>query len=98
VTGATQPEVIMYSTGWCPYCDRARGLLERKGVAFNEVKVDEDPAQRDVMLKRSGGRRTVPQIFIGDRLVGGFDDRQGRRARQAARPRLNNAATRNLSR
>ncbi len=74
MTGATQPEVIMYSTGWCPYCDRARGLLERKGVAFNEVKVDEDPAQRDVMLKRSGGRRTVPQIFIGDRLVGGFDD------------------------
>lgn len=74
MSGATQPEVIMYSTGWCPYCDRARGLLERKGVAFNEVKVDEDPAQRDVMLKRSGGRRTVPQIFIGDRLVGGFDD------------------------
>lgn len=68
------PQVTMYSTGWCPYCDRARGLLERKGVAFSEVKVDEDPAQRDAMLKRSGGRRTVPQIFIGDRHVGGFDD------------------------
>ena len=60
--------------GWCPYCDRARGLLERKGVAFSEVKVDEDTAQRDLMLKRSGGRRTVPQIFIGDRHVGGFDE------------------------
>jgi Glutaredoxin, GrxC family len=72
---ATQsPDVTMYSTGWCPYCDRARGLLQHKGVEFSEVKVDEDPAQRDAMLKRSGGRRTVPQIFIGDRHVGGFDD------------------------
>ena len=52
----------------------ARGLLQRKGVTYREVKVDEDPAQRDTMLKRSGGRRTVPQIFIGDRHVGGFDD------------------------
>lgn len=68
------PDVTMYSTGWCPYCDRARALLQRKGVGFRELKVDEDPAQRDAMLKRSGGRRTVPQIFIGDRHVGGFDD------------------------
>jgi glutaredoxin 3 len=75
VTGeATHPDVTMYSTGWCPYCDRARGLLQRKGVTFSEVKVDEDPTQRDTMRKRSGGRRTVPQIFIGDRHVGGFDD------------------------
>ena len=71
---AVHPDVTMYSTGWCPYCERARGLLERKGVTYNEVKVDEDPAQRATMLKRSGGRRTVPQIFIGDRHVGGFDD------------------------
>jgi glutaredoxin 3 len=68
------PDVVMYSTGWCPYCDRARGLLERKGVTFSEIKVDEDAAQRDIMMKRSGGRRTVPQIFVGDRHVGGFDD------------------------
>lgn len=67
-------DVVMYSTGWCPYCDRARALLERKGVAFREVKVDEDAAQRDAMLKRSGGRRSVPQIFVGERHVGGFDD------------------------
>jgi glutaredoxin 3 len=73
-TPVTNPEVTIYSTGWCPYCDRARGLLERKGVMFSEIKVDEDPAQRDFMLQRSGGRRTVPQIFIGDRHVGGFDD------------------------
>ena len=74
MTDAPPPPVVMYSTGWCPYCDRARGLLHRKGVAFSEVKVDEDPTQRDTMLKRSGGRRTVPQIFIGDRHVGGSDD------------------------
>jgi glutaredoxin 3 len=73
-TATGQPEITMYSTGWCPYCDRARGLLERKGVTFTEIKVDEDTTQRDLMLKRSGGRRTVPQIFIGDRHVGGFDD------------------------
>ena len=71
---AKPPEVTMYSTGWCPYCDRARGLLQRKGIAVTEIKVDEDAAQRDAMLKHSGGRRTVPQIFIGDRHVGGFDD------------------------
>lgn len=71
---AASPDVIMYSTGWCPYCERARALLERKGVAFREVKVDEDPAERDAMLERSGGRRTVPQIFVGDHHVGGFDD------------------------
>lgn len=68
------PEVIMYSTAFCGYCQRARGLLERKGVAFREIKVDEDARERDVMLKRSGGRRTVPQIFIGERHVGGYDD------------------------
>ena len=71
--GAT-PEIVMYSTGWCPYCDRARALLERKGLPFREVKVDEDPAERNAMLARSVGRRTVPQIFVGDHHVGGFDD------------------------
>jgi glutaredoxin 3 len=64
----------MYSTGWCPYCDRARNLLARKGVSVQEIKVDEDAAQRDAMLQRSGGRRTVPQIFVGEHHVGGFDD------------------------
>jgi glutaredoxin 3 len=67
-------DVVVYSTGWCPYCERAKALLGRKGVAFRDVKVDEDPAERDAMLARSGGRRTVPQIFIGDRHVGGYDD------------------------
>ena len=68
------PDIVIYSTGWCPYCVRARALLERKGAAFREIKVDEDPHERTAMLSRSGGRRTVPQIFIGDRHVGGFDE------------------------
>ena len=67
-------EVVMYSTTWCGYCQRARGLLERKGVEVREIKVDEDPSQRKVMMEKSGGRRTVPQIFIGERHVGGYDD------------------------
>lgn len=74
MTEPQTPDVTIYSTGWCPYCDRARGLLDRKGVGYREVKVDEDPAERETMLKRSGGRRTVPQIFIGERHVGGYDD------------------------
>ncbi|HKQ82396.1 MAG TPA: glutaredoxin 3 [Steroidobacteraceae bacterium] len=67
-------DVVMYSTTFCPYCERARALFRRKGVAFREVKVDDDPSQREVMLRKSGGRRTVPQIFIGEQHVGGFDD------------------------
>jgi glutaredoxin 3 len=65
--------VLVYSTDYCPYCVRAKQLLTRKGVAFDEVRVDQDLAQRQLMEQRSG-RRTVPQIFIGDRHVGGFDD------------------------
>ena len=65
--------VVMYSTSYCGYCMRARSLLERKGVAINEIKVDEDMREREIMMKRSG-RRTVPQIFIGDRHVGGYVD------------------------
>lgn len=70
---ANGPDVVMYSTTYCPYCDRARTLLARKGVAYREIKVDDEPSQREVMMKRSG-RRTVPQIFIGEHHVGGFDD------------------------
>lgn len=69
-----KPDIVMYSSGWCPYCDRARALLARKGLTFREIKVDENPAEREAMLARSGGRRTVPQVFIGERHVGGFDD------------------------
>ena len=63
----------MYSTGFCPYCVRARMLLERKGVAYTDVRVDLEPTLRAEMIERSG-RTSVPQIFIDDFHVGGCDD------------------------
>jgi glutaredoxin 3 len=65
--------VVVYSAGYCAYCDRAKALLERKAVAFTEIMVDQDPSLRAEMERRSG-RRTVPQIFIGETHVGGFDE------------------------
>ncbi len=64
----------MYATAWCPYCERARQLLNSKNVDFEEIDVDARPEARAEMVARSGGRRTVPQIFIGDRHIGGSDD------------------------
>ena len=64
----------MYSTSWCGFCERARGLLRRKGVEFSEIKLDETPEERETMMQRSGGRRSVPQIFIGERHIGGYDE------------------------
>jgi glutaredoxin 3 len=63
----------MYVTGWCPYCQRAKALLAGKGLVFREINVDEDERLRSEMIARSG-RRTVPQIFIGETHVGGCDD------------------------
>ncbi|MFN2308716.1 MAG: glutaredoxin 3 [Gammaproteobacteria bacterium] len=67
------PEVVMYSSGFCPYCVRARGLLEHKGVRYTEIRVDLEPGLYQEMHQRSG-RSTVPQIFIGSHHVGGCDD------------------------
>jgi glutaredoxin 3 len=67
------PGVVMYVTGWCPYCARARKLLEQKSAAFEVIDVESAPEKRAEMQTRSG-RRTVPQIFIGDTHVGGCDD------------------------
>jgi glutaredoxin 3 len=69
------PKVLMYVTGWCPYCMRARSLLESKGVAIEEVDVEAVPGARAEMRSRSG-RSTVPQVFIGDNHVGGCDELQ----------------------
>jgi glutaredoxin 3 len=64
----------MYSTAVCPYCVRAEQLLRQRGVeAIEKIRIDVDPALRDEMMARTG-RRTVPQIYIGDTHVGGFDD------------------------
>ena len=66
--------VVMYSTAVCPYCMQAERLLAAKGVKdITKIRVDQDPARRDEMIARTG-RRTVPQIFIGDKHVGGYDD------------------------
>lgn len=67
------PNVVVYSTTVCPYCVRAKALLKRKGVAFQEIMIDDDRALMREMMERSQ-RRTVPQIFIGDYHVGGYDD------------------------
>lgn len=67
-------KVLMYSTAVCPYCIRAEQLLKRKGVdAIEKIRVDLEPARREEMMARSG-RRSVPQIYIGNTHVGGFDD------------------------
>jgi glutaredoxin 3 len=68
------PKIEVYSTATCPYCVAAKNLLKSKGLEWVEVRIDTDPAQRDSMLTRSGGRRSVPQIFVNDQHVGGYDD------------------------
>jgi glutaredoxin 3 len=66
--------VRMYATGWCPYCLRAEALLNAKGVAdIEKIRVDLQPERRNEMIEKTG-RRTVPQIYIGETHVGGFDD------------------------
>ena len=68
------PKVVMYSTAVCPYCVRAEQLLNRKGVTeIEKIRVDLEPELREAMMTRTG-RRTVPQIYIGDTHVGGYDD------------------------
>jgi glutaredoxin 3 len=66
-------KVVMYSTGVCPYCLMAERLLKAKGVEIEKVRIDLEPARRDEMMQRTG-RRTVPQIYVGERHVGGYDD------------------------
>jgi glutaredoxin 3 len=67
------PAVVMYTTNWCPYCERARRLLSAKGAAFTEIDVESAAEKRAEMQSRSG-QRSVPQIFIGDHHVGGSDE------------------------
>jgi glutaredoxin 3 len=67
------PAITIYTKSWCPYCDAAKELLRQKGAAFDEIDVSNGEKQA-AMAQRAGGRRTVPQIFIGDRHVGGCDD------------------------
>jgi glutaredoxin 3 len=68
------PKISMYSTGVCPYCQRAEMLLKSRGVTeIEKIRVDLEPARRSEMMERTG-RRTVPQIYIGEIYIGGFDE------------------------
>lgn len=73
-TSASSTKVEMYTTAICPYCVAAKNLLRSKGLDYSELRVDSDPLLRDAMLERSGGRRSVPQIFVNNVHIGGFDD------------------------
>lgn len=67
-------KVEIYTKGYCPYCHRAKALLDKKGVAFTEYRIDQEPDLRDEMITRANGGFTVPQIFINDQHIGGCDD------------------------
>ena len=67
-------EVELYTTMFCAYCARARVLLERKGVAYTDIDIIEEPARRNEMIRRAGGRTSVPQIFINGEHIGGSDE------------------------
>jgi glutaredoxin 3 len=66
--------ITIYTKSWCPYCAAAKKLLTEKGVDFTEIDIEAQPDQRQDMIQKASGRTTVPQIFIGDRHVGGCDD------------------------
>ena len=68
-----KPEVLLYTTSWCPFCQRAKMLLKKKGVEWSELDIEADPAHRQAMIEASG-RNTVPQVFIIGTHVGGSDD------------------------
>ena len=66
-------QIEIYTSGWCPFCTRAKRLLDEKGLEYREFHIDQEPGKRAEMIERSG-RLTVPQIFIGETHVGGSDD------------------------
>lgn len=68
--------VEIYTWRFCPYCIRAKGLLDRKGVTYNEYIIDDDEMNKEVMMKRAGGRTSVPQIFIDGKGIGGYAELQ----------------------
>jgi len=67
-------EVELYTTPFCPYCTRARALLDRKGIVFTDIDITEEPGRRAEMIRRAGGRTSVPQIFIDGKHIGGSDE------------------------
>jgi glutaredoxin 3 len=83
-------KVVMYCTEVCPYCVRAENLLKKRGVTeIEKIRIDLNPEQRDIMVAKTG-RRTVPQIYIGERHIGGFDDMAELDSQGELVPLLNN--------
>lgn len=81
------PEIIIYTGRFCPYCTMAKRLIERKGFSYTEIDVDSEPELRQTLMQKTK-RRTVPQIYIGDLHVGGFDDLQAMDRRKELDPLL----------
>lgn len=69
-------EIIIYRTSYCPYCDMAARLLDNIGVEYEQIDITDDPETRQELVKRTGGKRTVPQIFINGQSIGGYTDLQ----------------------
>jgi len=67
-------KVIIYTSDYCSYCDMAKSLLSRENILFNEINISQNDQLKEEMVKKSGGRKTVPQIFIGTKHIGGYDD------------------------
>lgn len=82
------PTVEIYTQPWCPYCTRAKRLLDSKGVPYREIEAPHGTPEREDAIRRSGGRTTVPQVFIDGRHVGGCDDLMGLEARGKLDPLL----------
>ena len=74
IAAGNAPRITVYTSAMCGYCVAAKNFLKSRGLAWDEVRVDLDAAERERMIARSGGRITVPQIFVGDVHVGGYDD------------------------
>jgi glutaredoxin 3 len=68
------PPITIYTRSWCSYCSAAKQLLSQRGAAFTEIDIEAKPGARQEMVQKAGGRTSVPQIFIGERHVGGYDD------------------------
>lgn len=81
-------DIVIYSSNMCPYCYRAKALLKQRGASFKEITVDMNPAVRREMREKAGGANTVPQIWIGDRHIGGCDDLYALDARGGLSPLL----------
>lgn len=80
--------VELYTKGTCPYCTRAKALLDNKAVKYNEIRIDQQPERRDEMIERANGGWTVPQIFIDDKHIGGCDDMMALESRGQLDPLL----------